>query len=248
MADSYSLREVAELLGLSRKALQQRIEQGAFPGRFTASGRGGLETRVPAEEVERELELRRRRTASAWRRGDGESESGELSSAAPASPSPMSRRPEATVTPARELESLVPYRTPELVDTGSGSGSSSGSALTQSDLESMRDAMLAIVREDREMFLSVVREALVARDREIVALKHDLTAMHRTLEGVRSGLEAIERKFAGRRETEQTIDAQAWTDLLAASPVEGAYDVDALLREIAELEQLLGPSGASDPS
>lgn len=248
MADSYSLREVAELLGLSRKALQQRIEQGAFPGRFTAAGRSGLETRVPAEEVERELDLRRRRTASAWRRADADEENSSAPSPAP-SPVPAARRPEATVTPARELESLVPYRTPELVESasGSGSGSSSGSALTQSDLESMRDAMLAIVREDREMFLSVVREALVARDREIVALKHDLTAMHRTLEGVRTGLEAIERKVAGRRESEQTIDAQAWTDLLTASPVDGAYDVDALLREIAELEQLLGP-GASDPS
>jgi hypothetical protein len=232
MADSYSLREVAEILGLSRRALQQRIEQGAFPGRFTAAGRSGLETRVPSEDVERELELRRRRGQSAWRRADegGEEEAGSSSEA------------KGTITPTRELESLVPYRTPELVESSTGSGSgASGGALTQSDLESMRDAMLAIVREDREMFLSVVREALVARDREIVALKHDLTAMHRTLEGVRNGLEAIERRLLEKRGGDQTIDAQLWTDLLAAGPADASVDVESLLREISELEQLLGP-------
>jgi hypothetical protein len=231
MADSYSLREVAEILGLSRRALQQRIEQGAFPGRFTAAGRNGLETRVPGEDVERELELRRRRGLSAWRRAEPEvvGEGGE----------PV--RGDATITPTRELESLVPYRVPEMIESSTGSGSP-GSALTQSDLESMRDAMLAIIREDREMFLSVVREALVARDREIVALKHDLTAMHRTLEGVRSGLESIERRLLERRGGDQTIDAQVWTDLLTAGPAESTVDVEALLREIAELEQLLGPS------
>lgn len=238
MADSYSLREVAELLGLSRRALQRRIEEGAFPGRFTAAGRSGLETRVPSEDVERELELRRRRGQSSpgWRRAEREDESIASSEAG-------SARPEVTVTPSRELESLVPYRRAEIVESGSLGSGGPGSALTQSDLESMRDAMLAIVREDREMFLSVVREALVARDREIVTLKHDLATMQRTMEGVRSGLEAIERRLSARGE--QTIDAQVWADLLAGESSESSVDVDALLREISELEQLLGPSDRS---
>src|SRR5687768_9051991 len=98
MADSYSLREVGELLGLSRRALQRRIDEGAFPGRFLASGRNGLETRFPAPEVEREVELQKRR---GWRRES-------VISDEPNTP---------TITPARELESLVPYRTPELVES-----------------------------------------------------------------------------------------------------------------------------------
>lgn len=222
MADSYSLREVAELLGLSKRALQRRIEEGAFPGRFTVAGRNGLETRVPSNEVEREAG----RGGSAWRR-----ESSEPSSKVSTG---------STIVPARELESLVPYRTPEIVDSAAAISSSGGSSVTQSDLESMRDAMLAIVREDREMFLSVVRDALVARDREIVALKHDLGAMHRTIEGVRTGLESIEKRLLERRGSEQTIDAQVWADVMAEGPGESTVDVDALLREIAELEQLLG--------
>lgn len=226
MADSYSLREVAELLGLSKRALQRRIEEGAFPGRFTVAGRNGLETRVPASEVDREADVSRRRAASAWRRDESERSSSTGS----------------TVMPARELESLVPYRTPEIVESAAAISSSGTSSVTQSDLESMRDAMLAIVREDREMFLSVVRDALVARDREIVALKHDLTAMHRTIEGVRTGLESIEKRLLDRRGGEQTIDAQVWADVLAEGPAESTVDVDALLREIAELEQLLGPT------
>jgi hypothetical protein len=232
MADSYSLREVAELLGLSKRALQRRIEEGAFPGRFTVAGRNGLETRVPSSEVDREADASRRRGASAWRREESTPNAREKSS----------DRPGSTIMPARELESLVPYRAPEIVDSAAVISSSGGSSVSQSDLESMRDAMLAIVREDREMFLSVVRDALVARDREIVALKHDLGAMHRTIEGVRTGLESIEKRLIDRRGGEQTIDAQVWADVLAEGPPESTVDVDALLREIAELEQLLGPN------
>src|SRR5688572_8394939 len=54
--ESYTLREVAELLGVSKRTLQRRIRDGAFPGRFLAPGRHGLETRIPAEDVQRALD------------------------------------------------------------------------------------------------------------------------------------------------------------------------------------------------
>jgi len=54
--DSYTLREVAELLGVSKRTLQRRMKEGAFPRRFLAPGRHGLETRIPADDVARALE------------------------------------------------------------------------------------------------------------------------------------------------------------------------------------------------
>ncbi len=52
-ADSYSLAEVAELLGVSKRALQRQIRDGAFPGRFLAPSPHGMEMRIPAVDVAR---------------------------------------------------------------------------------------------------------------------------------------------------------------------------------------------------
>lgn len=54
-SESYTLKEVAELLGVSKRTLQRRIREGAFPHRFLAPGPHGLETRIPATDLE-ELE------------------------------------------------------------------------------------------------------------------------------------------------------------------------------------------------
>lgn len=53
--ESYTLREVAELLGVSKRTLQRRIKDGAFPRRFLSPGRHGLETRIPSEDVQQAL-------------------------------------------------------------------------------------------------------------------------------------------------------------------------------------------------
>ena len=50
-AESYSLAEVAELLGVSKRTLQRQIRDGAFPGRFLAPSAHGMEMRIPAVEV-----------------------------------------------------------------------------------------------------------------------------------------------------------------------------------------------------
>lgn len=53
--ESYTLRKVAELLGVSKRTLQRRIKDGAFPRRFLSPGRHGLETRIPVEDVQQAL-------------------------------------------------------------------------------------------------------------------------------------------------------------------------------------------------
>ena len=52
-AESYSLAEVAELLGVSKRTLQRQIRDGAFPGRFLAPSPHGMEMRIPAGDLSR---------------------------------------------------------------------------------------------------------------------------------------------------------------------------------------------------
>ena len=220
MADSYTLREAAEILGLSRRALQRRLEEGAFPGRFTVPGRGGLEPRIPAEEVERELDLVRKRGG---RSSEGEDEGiDDLPASIP-----------------RATDSLVPYARPEIIEASSTTPVSASSALSASDIEPLRDALLTIIREDREVFVSAVREALLSRDREISALRQDLALMQRTIEGVRTGLESIERRLIRTPPHDDGVDPLVWADILAAGPSPESVDVENVLREIQELEALL---------
>lgn len=229
--ESYSLEEASELLGMSPRLLQRKLQEGAFPGRFMVGGRAGPEARLPAADVDRAVAELRRRGQLGWRPSE-----------APAS----SARPErgitrSTIASVDALESGEPYQTPELIPSSPGSAGAA-SLVTHSDLESLRDAMLAIVREDREVFLNAVREALLVRDREIGALRQELTSTRKVMEGVRAGLESLERKVLDRRAKEQTIDAQLWTELvdgIPAAAARGTVDLDALLREIGELESML---------
>ena len=215
VGESYTLREVAELLGVSKRTLQRRIQEGAFAGRFLAPGRHGLETRVPASEVQRVLDDLRQGGAPA-----GEAVRTLQETRLP------------TVTPSRELhESLVPY------------GEAPGSALTQSDLESLRDAMLALVREDRESFVAVVRESLLARDREMMALRAQVSALQSTLDKLRKTLDSGDgspsRRPIGALDTGEVTPDQRPGPGGAPPPGGGAFEVDALLREIDDIESLL---------
>lgn len=186
--DSYTLREVSELLGVSKRTLQRRIREGAFPGRFLAPGRHGLETRIPAEDVERALdEIRRGGRPPALEAGLTEM-----------------RLP--TVTPARELEE---HRRASIVTP---------SSLTHRDLETLRDAVLAIVREDRESLVAVIRETMESREKELSAVRSQLSTILTTVERIRARVEAREEK-----------------PLITNSP-----DGDDILRDIEELETLLG--------
>jgi hypothetical protein len=238
-ADSYTLPEVAEILGVSQRTLQRRIQEGAFPGRFIVLGRHGPETRLPADEVERALQDSQRRRSSWDRESDDDHGSDRnLDRGVDRARDTRDRR-EPTLLPAREVESLVPYASPEIVPP-SQSAPGVSSALTQSDLELLRDAMLAIVREDREMFLSAVRDALMVRDREILGLRHELADMRSVVEGVRDRLEVLQQRLREQREHDQTLDARVWSDLVLDGHGQSPVDVEALLREIQALEQMLG--------
>lgn len=209
--ESYSLKEVAELLGMSRRTLQRHLQEGAFPGRFLALGSDGLEIRVPAEDVRQLLE-------------------GERGvSAASAYTMPIPGR-------LSELDSMVPYR-PQVPEPVSAPPLYA-SALTHSDLESLRDAMLAIVREERESFLGAVREALVARDREIERLRETVAGLRASMDGMRGGLEAVERRVSAAWQASE-VRPWSWAEALGGLEPE-SVDVDRLLRELGDLEALLG--------
>ncbi len=210
--ESYSLKEVAELLGMSRRTLQRHLQEGAFPGRFLALGSDGLEIRVPGEDVRQLLE-------------------GERGASPPSSAYTMP-------IPGRlsELDSMVPYR-PQVPEPVSAPPLYT-SALTHSDLESLRDAMLAIVREERESFMGAVRDALVARDREIDRLRETVAGLRQSVDGMRGGLEAVERKVSAAWQASE-IRPWSWAEALGGLEPEGV-DVDRLLRELGDLEALLG--------
>lgn len=145
--ESYTLQEVAELLGVSKRTLQRRIREGAFPGRFLSPGPHGLETRIPAADVRRALDDARDFT-------DGRS----MMTRAAAAP---------------------------LAQTGH----QPGSGLSASDLEAVRDAVLAITRSDREGLLAAVHDAVVARDRELVALRGQVANLQGSMDRLRRRIE-----------------------------------------------------------
>lgn len=195
--DSYTLREVAELLGVSKRTLQRRIKEGAFPGRFLAPGRHGLETRVPASEVQRALE--------------------DLGARHPGSypPYPASSIP---ARPEAAEEQLVPYRR-------------GPAALTHNDLDALKDSMVALVREDRQQFLATVQDALDDRTRELAALRGQIAGLQGAVDRLRRKLESGELAVSAPRPSELTLESSA-SD-------RRAFDVDAVLKEIQEIEDLL---------
>jgi hypothetical protein len=210
--ESYSLKEVAELLGMSRRTLQRHLQEGAFPGRFLALGNEGLEIRVPGEDVRQLL--------------DGERGATPTSAYTMPIPGRLS-----------ELDSMVPYR-PQVPEPVSAPPLYT-SALTHSDLESLRDAMLAIVREEREGFMTAVRDALVARDHEIERLRETVAGLRHSVDGMRVGLEAVERRVSAAWQASE-VKPWSWAEALGGLEPEGV-DVDRLLRELGDLEALLGP-------
>ena len=108
--------------------------------------------------------------------------------------------------------------------------------LTANDLESVRDTMVAIVREEREMFLAAVRSALTLRDREIAGLKDELSRMRDVMDGVRSGVERLERRVRAEAKRESDLELAQWMEALG----KGSVDAEAVLRELGELESMLG--------
>lgn len=210
MEDSYTLREVAELLGISKRTLQRRIQEGAFPGRYLAPGPEGLQMRIPAADVERAR-------AELHRAGEG--------------------HPTRTLVPGSVKDSLLPYRSSEV--EAISSAPMYRESLERADVEELRGVVLNVVREEREMFLTAVRDALIVRDREISELRGELAEMRSAVERMNDGLERFERRLELEWRSQAERPA-AWTEILGVPANGGGVDVDLLLREIGELEAMVG--------
>ena len=206
--ESYTLREVAELLGISKRTLQRRIQEGAFPGRFLAPGRHGLETRIPADDVRRMLNELRRHGQAAWRE------------------SPASGVYE---------DGLVRVQDLPLAARSEAEGS-----LTFRDLDSLRDAVLAIVREEREEFMRAVRGLLESKEREVSKLREEVSRVHGVLESVRGEIRDV--RLALNRESKK----EGWSEVMGVST--DSVDVDSLLRQMGELEAMVNSLSLEDVS
>lgn len=212
--ESYTLPEVADLLGISKRTLQRRIQEGAFPGRYLAPGVAGLEMRIPAADVVRaQRELAREATPEMTRT---------------LAPAPIEDRRDSLLPRPGEvaaISSAPVFR--EAVEIGS--------------VEQIRRAVVELVREEREMFLGAVRDALIVRDRELNELRSEIESLRSSVDGVRSVVERFESEL--QREWRAQADRPAaWSEVLGVPKNgggAGALDVDSLLRELGELEALV---------
>lgn len=207
--ESYNLQEVAEMLGISRRALHKRLREGVFPNRFLAQGRHGLETRIPAREVEAALHELHRRSAPR--------------------PQPGSSLPTVFRSPHPEVAEDEPE-----TDTPSILPVPRAESLPQRvDIERLREVLLQVVREDREQMVRALRGALATRDDELQALRTQMVEVHRAVERLRERIEGWELTFARAPQVEGPTAATA----LPSGAEEDL--VDQLLRELAELEGLV---------
>lgn len=155
------------MLGISRRALHKRLREGIFPNRFLAQGRQGLETRIPASDVEAVLYALRERGSQ---RPAGSSLPTVFRHP---SPLPVDDEPE-TDTP-----SILPVPRAELLPQ-------------RIDTEQLRDVLLQVVREDREQVVRALKGALAARDEELHGLRTQMVEVHRAVERLRERIEGWE--------------------------------------------------------
>ncbi len=185
--ESYTLHEVAELLGVSKRTLQRRIREGAFPGRFLSPGPHGLETRIPAADVRVALEDAR---GASELPGEGRS---------------LVMRGETRPT------------TPSAI------------GLAASDLEAVRDAVLAITRADRDVLLAALKDAVASRDRDLVAVQNQLSSLQGAVERMRRRIDGwMERQDALAAQSAVADDAPVAVDLGRAL----IEDIDQMLSQL----------------
>lgn len=59
MLDYYTVKQIAEMLGYTRRGVQKMIKRGVFPGAVKLPGGRSAAYLIPRDEVEAELERRR---------------------------------------------------------------------------------------------------------------------------------------------------------------------------------------------
>jgi excisionase family DNA binding protein len=204
--ESYTLREVAELLGVSKRTLQRRIKDGAFPRRFLSPGRHGLETRIPVEDVQQALNDLKHQTRYPR--------------------FALSQKPVAASSPG-----------PAKSYAASPSEFETRVSMSVTDLESFRDSMIETIRDEREVFLQTLRDALVSRDQELDALRGQVGQLEQVIL-------LLQDKLQGSSNAPVLLDAapKDQTLLPASTDTEDpvAEDAQSILQEIEQLEALLG--------
>ncbi len=220
--ESYTLRQVAELLGLTRRALQQRIHAGAFPGRFLAMGPDGPEMHVPARDVEQLLEASRGR-------GRDWVEATQVDQQARSLPPGQA----SLIGPRDDDEVFLRLSDGELEVASSPAYPS---PLAEPDLEALRAWVIAAVREERAAVVAGLREALQARDHEVGRLRDEIVGLRRVMEQTASGVKALEVREAHRAARLQEERA-GWAELLART--EPQPDLEHIERELDALESML---------
>ena len=194
MADSCSLKEAADRIGVTETELRKQIEQGAFPGRYLSRGSAGIEMRLPLAEVEAFARLR---GGPAERALTVTSESGLRTG-----PRAIGRR-----------------------------------SLSEDEAASRR-VFLEAVEYERAAFFDVVRRAWIERDDEVAALRREVEALRAEL---RDAVSRVEDAVRSERKA-----APEWRSVSAVSATSGSVDVEALFREIGELEALFDGEGRSN--
>lgn len=204
---SYTLQETASRLGISRRALQRRIQDGEFPERFLAPGPHGPELRIPASALSQEAPSERPR--------------GALVPAPTPTPTAIGPAPDWGLT---ELPASKPAPLP--------------SSLTHTDLESLRDAVIAIVREEREVFLASMQSVLDGRDAPVEQVERQLSELGERLGGLQSAFSRVEGELS-RWWKSEAEGSETWAEVIGAEQSPTDLDVDELLQEPSSLESML---------
>jgi hypothetical protein len=220
--ESYTLRQVAELLGLTRRALQQRIHAGAFPGRFLAMGPDGPEMHVPARDVEQLLEAHRGRNRD-WVEATQVDQ--QVRSLPPGQVS--------LIGPRDDDEGFLRLGEGDLEVASSPVYPS---PLAEFDLEALRAWVLAAVREERETLVASLRDIIQARDHEVGRLRDEVVALRRVMEQTASGVRAMEVREA-QRAARLKEERAGWAELFART--EPQLDLEPIERELDALETML---------
>lgn len=210
---SYTLQEAAARLGITRRVLQRRIQDGEFPSRFMAPGPHGPELRIPADALPADAPGAESRAMI------------PAPTAIPTAPSAVGPAPDWGLTEA-------PQASPTTTQL---------SSLTHSDLESLRDAVIAIVREEREVFLDSMQSVLAGRDAPLEEVQREVQQANARLDRLQSNLQRMEGEL-GRWWRSQAEGSETWAELIGAERDPSGLDVDELLQELSGLESMLGLS------
>lgn len=117
-------------------------------------------------------------------------------------------------------------------------GTSVGRPPLSEEAAATRRLFLEAVDYERSAFFDVVRRAWIERDDEVAALRREVEALR---EEMRDVFSRVERAVSAEQRS-----VPEWRSFSALSAPRESVDVEALFREIGELEALFGVDGRSN--